>query len=723
MEKNKYTNKNIEEEWGNGGAQSIDFIVTEDCNLRCKYCYICHKKANHVMEFETAKKFIDYIFSGKFQQSDCVILGFIGGEPFLEVDLIDRIVDYYKIKAYEVGSDWYWNYRINITTNGVNYAQESVQRFIKKNHEKLSVTITIDGTKEKHDLQRVFPDGSGSYDIIVKNIPLYLEQFYETTKVTFSHEDLPLLKESILHLWKLGIKDISANVVYENVWEEGDDKVFENQLKRLAEEIVDNELYRDYKVSLFDEIIGEPLSEEVKLHSSCGAGRMIAVGPSGKIYPCLRYKDYSLESDKQEVVIGNVETGIDFDKVLPFRVATYPTQCDKECLNCEIAMGCSFCQGQSYDSADTATNFQRSKYICKMHKARVRANNYFFNLLYNRKGIERNTNKKYFKKMYFTLGNNFVDFCEYSNRIADSTITKMPIDVIKRGLDYCSEHFFSPVFLHPVDELNMDLFYFGDEYRISHIVSIKFYEQTKNYRDVMYVVDRDTIELLRDDLPYIVFNLSWEDVSKLSEYVIKIFNNTNRINLNMQGKASPESGKIYENELMKINRYLVDCWSESLTTPKEFNKITDIFFVQKQEACGAGVKDFTIGADGRFYVCPFYYTKGIDLIEEHAEELLVKNQRLHTLEYSPLCNVCDARHCAKCSIANIEGTGEVNVPPSYKCYPSLIEYNNSVIFRKMIEEKCPNVQLREIEKLEYSNIFEKYESIYKCDIGFHITNN
>lgn len=183
MEKNKYTNKNIEDEWGNGNAQTIDFIVTEDCNLRCKYCYICHKKANHVMEFEIAKKFIDYIFSGRFQQSEGVILGFIGGEPFLEVDLIDKIVDYYKIKAYEVGSDWYWNYRINITTNGVNYAQESVQHFIKKNHDKLSVTITIDGTKEKHDLQRVFPDGSGSYDIIVKNIPLYLEQFYETTKV------------------------------------------------------------------------------------------------------------------------------------------------------------------------------------------------------------------------------------------------------------------------------------------------------------------------------------------------------------------------------------------------------------------------------------------------------------------------------------------------------------------------------------------------------------
>lgn len=28
------------------------------------------------------------------------------------------------------------------------------------------MTITIDGTKAKHDLQRVFPDGTGSYDVV-----------------------------------------------------------------------------------------------------------------------------------------------------------------------------------------------------------------------------------------------------------------------------------------------------------------------------------------------------------------------------------------------------------------------------------------------------------------------------------------------------------------------------------------------------------------------------
>ena len=92
-------------------------------------------------------------------------------------------------------------------------------------------------------MQRVFPDGSGSYDIIRKNVDLWLTQFDGSTKVTFASDDLPLLKESIIQLLNDGIKDISANVVFEDVWKEGDDQVFEEQLKQLADYIIDNDLY------------------------------------------------------------------------------------------------------------------------------------------------------------------------------------------------------------------------------------------------------------------------------------------------------------------------------------------------------------------------------------------------------------------------------------------------------------------------------------------------
>lgn len=51
----------VQPEWGKGRAQTLTFVVTEDCNLRCKYCYITHKSNGKVLKLKTAKKFIDYI--------------------------------------------------------------------------------------------------------------------------------------------------------------------------------------------------------------------------------------------------------------------------------------------------------------------------------------------------------------------------------------------------------------------------------------------------------------------------------------------------------------------------------------------------------------------------------------------------------------------------------------------------------------------------------------
>ena len=102
-----------------------------------------------------------------------------------------------------------------------------------------------------------------------------MKQFEASTKVTFASEDLKYLKESIIHLWNMGIKNVSANVVYENVWKEDDDIIFEKQLKNLAEYIIENDLYNKYYCSLFLDYIGMPYTDEEKNNTSCGAGKML----------------------------------------------------------------------------------------------------------------------------------------------------------------------------------------------------------------------------------------------------------------------------------------------------------------------------------------------------------------------------------------------------------------------------------------------------------------
>ena len=403
--------------WQEGMAKSITFIVTKDCQLVCKYCYLVGKNTKERMSWEIAKAAIDYILNHESDfTEESVTWDFIGGEPFLEIDLTDKICDYLKSEMFRRNHHWFNNYRFAFSTNGINYNSKKVQNFIKKNHTHLSIGLTIDGTEKKHDLNRIWkPTGEdfekmkaglpfherGSYKDVVLNIPLWLKQFPNaSTKVTISSADIPYIKESVLHLFSLGIHEVNINCVFEMTWKEDDDLRFENQLILLADEIIDNKLYKDYVCSFFTEYLGKPLDPIFENQNWCGAGKMLSVDAAGNFYPCTRFAQYSLR-EKKAWIIGNVNDGIDKNKLRPFLTLERCTQSSQKCQDCEVASGCAWCQGENYDAADTPTVYQRATAICKMHKARVRANNYYWNKLYRKmelEGICKEDMHKFIKK-------------------------------------------------------------------------------------------------------------------------------------------------------------------------------------------------------------------------------------------------------------------------------------------------------------------------------------
>lgn len=404
----------ISKQWNVGSSKTITFIVTKDCQLACKYCYLVGKNSKERMPFGIAKQAVDYILEYESEMREqSVIFDFIGGEPFLEIDLIDRICDYLKTEMFRRNHHWFNSYRFSFSTNGINYGTEKVQRFIEKNINHLSIGITIDGTKRKHDLNRIYKtkdmergimpkpeEEKGSYDDVVKNIPLWIEQFpNEGTKVTISTADIPYIKESVLHLYSLGIHEVNINCVFEDVWHEGDDRKFEDQLMQLADAIIDSGYYEDYACSFFSEIIGKPLDPVTENQNWCGAGMMLSIDAAGNFYPCTRFAGYSLRT-KKPIIIGNVREGIIKNRLRPFLTLDRTTQSPQKCLECEVASGCAWCQGENYDAAETGTIYQRAVAICKMHKARVRANNYYWNKLFRklekedaREGFEANHKK------------------------------------------------------------------------------------------------------------------------------------------------------------------------------------------------------------------------------------------------------------------------------------------------------------------------------------------
>ena len=103
------------------------------------------------MSWETAKTFIDYVLSHEDDfPEESVIWDFIGGEPFLEIDLIDMICDYLKQRMFELNHHWFNSYRFSFSTNGINYHEPKVQKFIEKSEKRPSHKNAVN--KWKSDL-------------------------------------------------------------------------------------------------------------------------------------------------------------------------------------------------------------------------------------------------------------------------------------------------------------------------------------------------------------------------------------------------------------------------------------------------------------------------------------------------------------------------------------------------------------------------------------------
>ncbi len=377
-------------------VKPVTIVVTQDCNLRCTYCYQHNKNRDKKFTKETAVKFIDMLFKLDAENngyinsknSYAIVLEFIGGEPLLEIDLIDFTVEYFKYKCIMLRHRWGVHHMINITTNGVLYENEDVQTFLKKNEGRVSISITIDGNKELHDSCRLFPDGTGSYDIVEKAFKSYLETSHiKSTKLTLSPDNIMYLSDACIHLFNIGLCTIFSNCIFEKGWNVEHARVLYEQMKILADYIINNNLYENYSCSLFDASIGHVLDENDNQNWCGGTGKMLAVDSDGIIYPCLRYLPFSLKEGCKPVTIGLIENGIgysseDIETISMLNKVTRRSQSTDECFYCPIASGCAWCSAYNYE--ETGSVDKRVTYICIMHKARVLANSYYWNMLHEK---------------------------------------------------------------------------------------------------------------------------------------------------------------------------------------------------------------------------------------------------------------------------------------------------------------------------------------------------
>ena len=393
------------EEFENGeGVFDVTFQVTDGCNLRCSYCYQIAKKT-HMLSFEDAKKFVDMLLSGEenpYYKPEGVagfVFNFIGGEPLINMELIEQITDYVISAMIQMRHPLLFRTRFSICCNGTLYFSDAFQKYLNKFRPWFSLSISIDGNKELHDRCRVFPDGSGSYDMAVAAAKHYKEliSLFPSTKLTLSPANVEFLFPAVKNLLDIGYVEIIGNPAFEKGWELKHARIYYRQLMKLADYLFDNDLDDKVYISFFEEQKGgsffQPydFSKPHDLENWCGGnGRMIAINHTGRIYPCLRDMEDALGGEVPPIVIGDVEHGLGYtqeqlDLIDELQAINTKTQSSEECINCPIGKGCSWCQAYNYQ--DSGCLNHRATYICWMHKARCLANEYFWNRYYEKYGM------------------------------------------------------------------------------------------------------------------------------------------------------------------------------------------------------------------------------------------------------------------------------------------------------------------------------------------------
>lgn len=357
----------------NIGTSSHTYIAN---GIAVHNCYQINKGKRR-MSLETAKKFVDLLLDStpennsyiNPEKSPFIILDFIGGEPLLEVDLIDEIVTYFMEETFNRMHPWADRFRVSLCSNGVLYFEPNVQRFLKKHRNHLSLSITIDGNQELHDSCRVFHDGRPSYDLAVAAAKDWMDNYGDMgSKITIAPENIEHVYEALVHMVELGYTEINANCVFEEGWEREHAIELYAQMKRFADYLIDNDLQDTIYCSLFEEVFFKPMPDERNDNWCGGTGVMLSCDPDGYLYPCIRYMESSLGEEQPPIRIGHVDTGLvtteeEKQTVKCLKCITRRSQSTDECYYCPIADGCAWCfpAGTKVSTPDGLVNIEELK--------------------------------------------------------------------------------------------------------------------------------------------------------------------------------------------------------------------------------------------------------------------------------------------------------------------------------------------------------------------------
>lgn len=334
----------------------IIFNLTDDCNLRCKYCKFggtyegARTHSPKSMSYEVIDEGIKLI-KKYYKNKETLIIAFYGGEPLMEFEKIKYIVQ--KIKSL------YKDVNFTFTTNGILLSKKIFSFLVKHD---FSLNISLDGSKKIHDSNRVTKTGKGTFDIISKRINgiKEIDINYFNRKIGFNVTIAPPYNLIELVDFLEGITNINQQVFLDFVDPYGTN-YFDNFDMRIENEkltIQFEQLMNEYiilktkniwnlRAKLLGDFFGSSLLElddrymypletsQISPNGTCFPGLTnLFITTKGKLGMC--------EKVNEEITFGNVKNGIDISEV-KIIYNEYCNVINKVCLDCWAYRLCKSC--------------------------------------------------------------------------------------------------------------------------------------------------------------------------------------------------------------------------------------------------------------------------------------------------------------------------------------------------------------------------------------------
>lgn len=314
--------------------RDVTINVTNDCNLRCPYCFENNKNKLKMNE-DTIKKVLDKCYENYLMTNDAkfpFVVNFFGGEPFINFSVIETALKYAKEKKY--------NMTFGVTSNLTILDDHMID--IIEEYE-LGILVSIDGIRAIHNRNRC-----NSYDIVKENVEKLMNRhlgYLLEARMTILPEDVDKLLESIQSIVGMGIVNIAPVPVTDVFWSPEQLLELEKNLNKvwnwLFDIYNDNDNKKNISIKFIEDYLENvlmiPLNDYQTKVCSAGTFTSCSIGVTGDILPC--HQRHSVSYGYKDLVMGNILEDTDI-KEIEFNNGTI-----KGAFDCEDCIAKSVCKG------------------------------------------------------------------------------------------------------------------------------------------------------------------------------------------------------------------------------------------------------------------------------------------------------------------------------------------------------------------------------------------